>query len=72
MWASLFVQGSFNLLNFDRNWYLIDIDFYKPGVVLGLSLNCNLYLELFSEVHKYQVQPHTFQGKFYRVFRYFV
>ena len=43
----LFLQGSFNLINFDRNWFLIDIDFCKPEVIQGLSLNFNLFLEFF-------------------------
>ena len=34
-----FLQGSFNLIHFDRNWFLIDIDVSKPGVIQGLSLN---------------------------------
>ena len=46
MWASLF-KGSFNLRNFDRNLFLVDIDFCKPGVVQGLSLKFNLFLEVF-------------------------
>ena len=43
----LFLQGSFNLINCDRNWFLIDIDFCKPGVIQALSLNFNLFLEFF-------------------------
>ena len=45
MWASFFRQGSFNLINFDRNCFLIDIDFCKPGVMQGLTLNFNVFLE---------------------------
>ena len=45
MWASFFRQGSFNLINFDRSWFLIDIDFCKPGVMQGLTLNFNVFLE---------------------------
>ena len=42
-----FLQGSFNFINFDSNWFLIDIDFCKPEVIQGLSLNFNLFLEIF-------------------------
>ena len=59
-----FLQGSFNLINFDRNWFLIDKDFCKPGVIQGLPLNFNLVLEFFLELHKCQVKTHTFQEKF--------
>ena len=45
MWASFFRQGSFNLINFDRNWFLIDVDFCKAGVMQGLTLNFNAFLE---------------------------
>ena len=48
-----FLQGSFNLIKFDRNWFLIDTDFCKAGVIHGLSLNFNLFkcqeLKLFKE-----------------------
>ena len=43
----VFLQESLDLINFDRNWFLIDIDFCKPGVIEGLSLNFNLFLEIF-------------------------
>ena len=33
-----FLQGPFNIINFDRNWFLIDIDFCKSGVIQSLSL----------------------------------
>ena len=59
----LFLQGSFDLINFDRNWFLKDIDFCKPGVIQGLFLNFNLFLEIFLEVHMCQVKTQTFQGK---------
>ena len=36
MWASFFLQGSFNLIYFDRNWFLIYKDFCKPGVIQSL------------------------------------
>ena len=62
MWASFFLQGSFNLINFGKDWFLIDIDFWKPRVIL--SSNFNLFLEIFLEVHKCQVEMQTFQGKF--------
>ena len=65
----IFLQGSFNLINFDRNWFLIDIDFCKPEVIQGLTLNFNLFLELFLEAHRCQVKTQTFQGKFYRIFQ---
>ena len=45
----LFSQEPFSLINFDRNLFLIDIDFCKPGVIQVLSLNFNL-LEFFLEV----------------------
>ena len=65
----LFSQGSFNLINFERNSFLIDIDFCTPGVIQGLSLNFNLLLEMFFEKHKCQVKTQTFPGKFYRIFQ---
>ena len=64
-----FLQGSFNLINFDRKWFLIDIDFCKPQVIQGLSLNFKLFLYFFLEMHKCQVRTQTFQGKFYRIFQ---
>ena len=68
MWSSSFLQGSFNLINFDRDWLLIDIDFCKPGVIQGLSLNFYLFLEFFLEVHKCQVKTQTFQGIKHKIF----
>ena len=47
VWANFFLHGSFNLINFDMNWFLIDIDFCEPGVIQGLFLNFNLFLEIF-------------------------
>ena len=47
LFGFLFLKGSFNLIYFDRNWFLINIDFFKPGVVQGLSLNFILFLEIF-------------------------
>ena len=67
MWDSFF-QRSFNLINIDSNWFLIDIDFCKPGVIEGLSLNFNLFLKTFLEVHKCQVKTQTFQREFCRIF----
>ena len=32
MWVYCFLFGSFNVINFDRNWLLIDMGFYKPEV----------------------------------------
>ena len=46
-----------HLKNLDRNWFLIDIDFCKPRVLQGLSLNFNLFLEI---LHKCQVKTQTF------------
>ena len=30
-----FLQGTFNLIYIDKNWFLKDIDFYKPGAIQG-------------------------------------
>ena len=68
MRASFFLQESFNLVNFDENWFLIDIDLCKPEVIQGLSLDFSLFLEIFLEVLKCPVKTQTFQGRFYRCF----
>ena len=47
LFGFLFLKGSFSLIYFDRNWFLINIDFCKPGVIQGLSLNFILFLEIF-------------------------
>ena len=65
----LFLQGLFNLISFDRKWFLIDIDFRKPGVIQGLTLNFNIFLKIFLDVHKCQVKTQTFQGKFHKIFQ---
>ena len=59
----LFLQGSFNLINFDRNWFLIDIDFCKPEVIQGLSLNFNLFLEFFFRGAKVSSKDSNFSRK---------
>ena len=65
----LFLQGSFNLINFDRKWFLLHIDLCEPGVIQGcLSLNFNLFLDFFFRGAS-QVKTQTFQGKFYRIFQ---
>ena len=48
-----FFQGYFNLIDFDRSWFLIDLNFYKPGIFQGLSLNFNSFLEFFLEMHRF-------------------
>ena len=61
-----FLQGSLNLVEFVRNWFLIDIKFCKPGVIKGLSLKINLFLEFILEGHRCQIKSQSFQGKFIR------
>ena len=52
------VKNLFNapLIKFDKSWFLIDIDFHKPGVMEDLSLEFNLFLEILLEIHKCQVK----------------
>ena len=64
-----FLQEYFNLINFDRNCFLIDIDCFKPRVIYGLSLNFNLLLDFFLEVHKCQVKAQIFERKFHKIFQ---
>ena len=61
-----FLQGSLNLVEFVRNWFLIDIKFCNPGVIQGLPLKINLFLEFILEGHRYQIKSQSFQGKFIR------
>ena len=50
-----FLQGSFSLRNFDGNWFLLGVNFCKQRVNQGLSLNFNLFLEIYLVKHKCQV-----------------
>ena len=35
----------------------------------GLSMNSNLFLEIFLELHKCQLKTRNFQGKFHKIFQ---
>ena len=43
--------------------------FSRYRVIQGLSLNFNLFSEIFLELNKCQVKIQKFQGRFYRIFK---
>ena len=68
LYGLAFLARSFNLMNFYRNWFLIEIDFCKPDVIQGLSLNF-IFIEIFSDVHKCWSKIQTFQGNLYIIYQ---
>ena len=60
----LFLPRSFNLIKFGRTYFLINIDFSKPGIIQGLSINFKLFADIFLELHKCQVKTQTFMERF--------
>ena len=54
IWASSFLVRSFNLINFESQQLLLDIDICKPDIIQGLSLSFGLNLETFSKVSRYE------------------
>ena len=60
----LFLQVSYNLKTFERNWFLVAISFCKPGVIHHLFQYFNFIFRNF--LRSGQVDK-TFQGKCYEI-----